>query len=161
MDTTTMQFYFSTIVIGLSLLSAHTHRPLHGATVIPFGTPYPWGLDEKGEESTGTCVVDMVFECATRRIRRTTPNGRMHVYERLFPNWRECEQACQRVRKCLYPDAQDYPFGGNSTDDYSGYTAEVVIELAEENRWTIYILHGANKIYSWRPTDDEREETQT
>ena len=32
--------------------------------MIPFGTLYPWGLDEKAQENTGTCVVDMVFESA-------------------------------------------------------------------------------------------------
>ena len=57
------------------------------------------------------------------------------------------------MRKRLYPDAQDYPYGGNSEDEYNGYTADTVIELVKENRWIIYILHGPNNIYSWRPQD--------
>ena len=96
--------------------------------MIPFGTHYPWGLDEKTQEDTGTCVIDMVYESALVRSN--------HKYKHVFKDWQECEKACIAARKKIYPDAQEYPFGGADADDYgSGYTAEVVIAMAKERKW--------------------------
>ena len=127
-------------------------RPLHGATMIPLGTPYAWDLNPMGDERTGTCVIEMVHDMAMRRTQ--------HVYKHCFDDWQACKTACLRVRKDIYPDAREYPFGRVHEDDYSGYTAEVVIKLAEQHQWAIYILHGANKVYSGRPDSDSDKKIQ-
>lgn len=45
---------------------------------------------------------------------------------------------------------------GEDEDDYGGgYTAEVAIRLAQQNKWAIYIRHGQHKIYAWRPDSSE------
>ena len=60
------------------------------------------------------------------------------------------------MRKDIYPDAREYPYGGEDEDDYrGGYTAEVAIRFAQQNTWAIYIRHGENKIYAWRPDSGE------
>ena len=62
------------------------------------------------------------------------------------------------MRKEIYPDAQDYPYGGDD-EDYckGGYTAEVATRLAQQNKWAIYIMHGENKIFAWRPDSGEHK----
>lgn len=120
--------------------------------MIPLGTPYPWDLDTKGDEDTGYCVIDLVCNMA---MRRTRDQGK-HVHKHCFLDWQACNTACERVRKDIDPDARAYPYGGEDEDDYrGGYTAEVAIRLAQQNKWAIYIMHGQNKIYARRPDSGE------
>ena len=126
-------------------------RPLHGASAVPIGMIYPWGLDERCQEDTGTCVVDMIYECALMRSN--------HKYKHCFSGWDACKEACEKARKAVYPDASQYPYGGEHDNDYgNGYTAEVVIHLAKQEKYIIYILHQGSKIYQWRPRDDGLQE---
>ncbi len=119
------------------------NRPLHGATMIPLGTPYPWDLHEKCMEDTGTCLVDMIHACA---IKRTSGRGGEKLTA-VFPSWDECEKACDAVRAELYPDPNEYPFDG----EYRGYPAQVAAEMAKRRGWVISIVHDKNKIYQWKP----------
>ena len=46
-----------------------------------------------------------------------------------------CNVACGKARKEVYPDAMEYPHGGEHENDYgNGYTAEVVIHLAKQQK---------------------------
>ena len=49
---------------GRPTIEVILNRPLRGGAMVPFGTQYPWGLDKKTTEDTGTCVVDMIYESA-------------------------------------------------------------------------------------------------
>ena len=45
---------------GRPTIETVLNRPLHGAEAIPLGMPYPWGIDEKCMQDTGTCLVNMI-----------------------------------------------------------------------------------------------------
>ena len=138
---------------GRPTIEVILNRPLRGGTMIPFGTRYPWGLDEKTQENTGTCVIDMIYESALVRSN--------HKYKHVFKDWQECEKACIATRKKIYPDAREYPFGGNHSDDYGpGFTADVVIAMAKERKWILYITHGHDKIYQYSPNDEREKKLQ-
>ena len=81
--------------------------------MIPLGTPYPWDLDKQSSEDTGSCVIDMVYNMA---MRRTRDKG-VRVYKHCFFEWQACKTACDQVRKEIYPDAREYPYGGDNKDD--------------------------------------------
>lgn len=54
---------------GRPTIETILNRPLNGATMIPLGTPYPWGVDKQSSEGTGYCLIDMVYNMAMRRAR--------------------------------------------------------------------------------------------
>ena len=76
---------------GRPTIETILQRPLYGASTVPIGTIYPWGLDENSQENTGTCVIDMIYECALKRSN--------HAYKHCFANWETCKVACERARK--------------------------------------------------------------
>ena len=72
-------------------------------------------------------------------MRRTRDKG-VHVYKHCFLDWQACKTACDQVRKQIYPDAREYPYGGDNKDDYrGGYTAEVAIRFAQQTNGTFIV----------------------
>ena len=66
-------------------------RPLHGASAVPIGMIYPWGLDERCQEDTGTCVVDMIYECALMRSH--------NKYKHCFPVGKIAKSHAKKLEK--------------------------------------------------------------